>query len=115
MIKKLYRSMCATVALLLLAVCFSYAQERVVTGTVKDKSGQPIIGTNILKKGTAEGTTTDALGNFALSVGESDVLVFSFIGYATQEVRVGAQTTINVAFEEDVAALSEVVVVGYGT
>lgn len=107
--------MFATVALLLLAFCVTYAQERVVTGTVKDKTGQAIIGTNILKKGTAEGTTTDVLGKFAINAGDNDVLVFSFIGYASQEIRVGAQTAINVIFEEDVATLSEVVVVGYGT
>ncbi|HTF20149.1 MAG TPA: TonB-dependent receptor [Chryseolinea sp.] len=115
MIKKLYRSMFATVALLLLVYCVTNAQDRVVTGTVKDKSGQPIIGTNILKKGTAEGTTTDVQGKFALTAADNDVLVFSFIGYASQEIRVGTQTTINVSFEEDVATLSEVVVVGYGT
>jgi len=107
--------MFATVALLLLVYCVTNAQDRVVTGTVKDKSGQPIIGTNILKKGTAEGTTTDVQGKFALTAADNDVLVFSFIGYASQEIRVGTQTTINVSFEEDVATLSEVVVVGYGT
>src|SRR5689334_20932379 len=115
MIKKLYRSMFAAVAILLLACGVIHAQERVVTGTVKDKSGQPVIGTNILKKGTAEGTTTDTNGKFAISASDNDVLVFSFIGYASQEIRVGAQTAITVSLDEDVATLSEVVVVGYGT
>jgi TonB-linked SusC/RagA family outer membrane protein len=115
MIKKLYRSMCATVAILLLACGVIHAQERVVTGTVKDKSGQSVIGTNILKKGTAEGTTTDTNGKFAISASDNDVLVFSFIGYASQEIRVGAQTAITVSLDEDVETLSEVVVVGYGT
>src|SRR5690349_3134358 len=108
MIKKLYRSMFATVALLLLVFCATYAQERVVSGTVKDKSGQPIIGTNILRKGTATGTTTDVEGKFVISASENDVLVFSFIGYTSQEVRVGSQTTFALVLEEDVATLSEV-------
>jgi len=115
MIRKLYSSMFATVALLLLLCCAVHAQERVVTGTVRDKSGQPVIGTNILKKGTASGTTTDTNGAFAISASDNDVLVFSFIGYTAQEVRVGNQTTIGITLEEDVAQLNEVVVVGYGT
>lgn len=115
MIKKLYRSMFATVAILLLAWSSGFAQERVVTGTVKDKSGQPIIGANILKKGTATGTSTDTDGKFAIQAADNDVLVFSFIGYGTQEIRVGALTSIAVALEEDMATLGEVVVIGYGT
>lgn len=102
-----------TVFLLLLSVS-AYAQ-RNVTGTVtaaEDGSGIP--GVNISVKGTTNGTVSDASGNYAISVGQNATLVFSFIGYKTQEIAVGSQSTVNVSMELDVTALSEVVVIGYG-
>ncbi len=90
-----------------------YAQT--VSGVVSDASG-PIPGVNVLVKGTTTGTQTDFDGNYSLDVGNPNaVLVFSFLGYATQEIPVNGQTTINVTLAEDVAQLSEVVVVGYGS
>lgn len=87
-----------------------------VNGKITDENGQPLPGANILEKGTTNGTTSDVDGNFSLSVmGESSVLIFSFIGYTTQEVPVGGQTTFNIQLEPDFRTLSEVVVVGYGT
>jgi TonB-linked SusC/RagA family outer membrane protein len=84
-------------------------------GKVSDESGQPLPGVNIIEKGTANGTTTDADGSFKIVVaGENSVLVFSFIGYMSQEIVVGAQTTLNVTLATDVQTLGEVVVVGYG-
>jgi len=92
------------------------AQGRNVSGKVTssdDGSGVP--GVNILEKGTSNGTVSDADGNYRISVGDNATLVFSFVGYATQEVAVGAQSTVNVTMASDVQALAEVVVIGYGT
>lgn len=87
-----------------------------VTGTVTDEGGTPLPGVNILIKGTTRGTTSDAEGKFAIEVDEENaVLVFSFIGYQLQEVSVDSRTQINVSLQPDIKALSEVVVVGYGT
>jgi TonB-dependent SusC/RagA subfamily outer membrane receptor len=87
-----------------------------ITGTVSSQGGEPIPGVNILQKGTTNGTTTDADGKYSIVVPEGDaVLVFSFIGYATQEVTINGRSVINVALVEDVQSLDEVVVVGYGT
>ncbi|SDK72840.1 TonB-linked outer membrane protein, SusC/RagA family [Catalinimonas alkaloidigena] len=87
-----------------------------VTGQVTDAQGQGIPGVNVLLKGTASGTVTDVDGNYTLAVpDESAVLVFSSIGYITQEILVGNQTTLNIQLADNVQALSEVVVVGYGT
>lgn len=87
-----------------------------VTGTVSDQAGQPLPGVNVVEKGTTNGTTTDVSGKFSLNVqGENSVLVFSFIGYATQEMPVGNRTDFSISLAEDVQALQEVVVVGYGT
>jgi TonB-linked SusC/RagA family outer membrane protein len=86
-----------------------------VRGQVKDDEGVPLPGVNVLEKGTSNGTSTDAEGNFALDVaGESSVLVFSFIGYSNQEITVGSQTNIQVQLQPDVTTMQEVVVIGYG-
>lgn len=87
-----------------------------ISGRVTDNAGNPIPGVNIIVKGTTNGTTTDADGRYTISVGEDDdVLVFSFIGYAVQEVPVNGRSAIDVRLLEDVQSLDEVVVVGYGT
>ncbi|WP_136482004.1 SusC/RagA family TonB-linked outer membrane protein [Cognatitamlana onchidii] len=86
-----------------------------ISGVVSDVDG-PLPGVNIVVKGTTTGTQTDFDGNYAISVsGSNPVLVFSYVGYKTQEIPVGAQKTINVLLEQDVAGLDEVVVVGYST
>ncbi len=86
-----------------------------VSGTVTDESDAPLPGVNVLVKGSTVGTTTDTNGKFTLEVpDENSVLVFSFIGYHSQEIQVGNQTTINVKMAMDVQSLQEVVVVGYG-
>jgi iron complex outermembrane receptor protein len=90
--------------------------ETTVTGQVTDITGVGLPGVTVVLQGTARGTATDVNGNFTLSVPSTGgTLVFSFIGYATQEVAIGNQTTINVTLGEDAKALQEVVVVGYGT
>ena len=89
--------------------------KKTVTGTIVDANGEPIIGANIVEKGTTNGTITDIDGNFTLEVSEKSILLVSFIGYAPQEVMVGSQQKINVKMKEDAEMLDEVVVVGYGT
>ncbi len=104
---------------LLLMLAFSLnalAQASGVKGTVKDTSGEPVIGANVLVKGTTNGVITGIDGNYALNgVDEGSVLVFSFIGYVSQEIAFKGQKVINVTLSEDAQALEEVVVVGYGT
>jgi TonB-linked SusC/RagA family outer membrane protein len=87
-----------------------------IRGIVKDATGEPLIGVNVLVKGTTNGTITGIDGDYTLSnVKASDVLVVSYIGYLTQEVKIGQQTTINVTLKEDTKTLDEVVVIGYGS
>lgn len=87
----------------------------VVTGTVSDIDG-PLPGVNILVKGTSDGTQTDFDGNYSISVADSNaVLVFSYVGYKSQEIIVGNNSKVNVLLEADVAGLDEVIVVGYTT
>jgi TonB-dependent starch-binding outer membrane protein SusC len=87
-----------------------------ITGTVKEDTGSPLPGVNVLVKGTTVGTVTDANGDFSIAVPSNEsVLVFSFIGFISQEIAVNGQTNINVTLASDSQTLSEVVVVGYGT
>lgn len=89
-------------------------QTRKVTGTVSDTMG-PIVGANIVQKGTMNGTTTDMDGKFSIEVSGDATLEVSFIGYVSQTIAVKGQSVINVTLREDTQALDEVVVVGYGT
>ena len=89
----------------------SVQQTKKVTGTVSDAMG-PVIGASILEKGTSNGTVTDIDGNFSLNVNPGATLVISYIGFETQEIVVGNQSTINVTMKEDDTTLEEVVVVG---
>src|SRR5436853_390640 len=85
--------------------------EITVSGKVMDESGQPIPGVNIIEKGTTNGTSTDGEGNYNITLSnENAILIFSFIGYATKEVPVGSQTSINVTLAADTKTLEEVVV-----
>ncbi|MDR1724287.1 MAG: carboxypeptidase-like regulatory domain-containing protein [Tannerella sp.] len=97
------------------AVATSGKSQRTVTGTVIDAAtNEPIPGANIVEKGTANGSSTDADGKFTLTVKENAVLQISFIGYVMQEIPVGSQTFLNITLQEDAMVLDEVVVVGYG-
>lgn len=95
------------------------AQEPVITGRVTDAGGLPLPGVSVVLKGSDRGASTGLEGNYRFTVPEESlqegVLVFSFIGYATQEVRLRGRRTIDISLEEDVSALEEIVVVGYGT
>ena len=84
-----------------------------ITGTVVDAQG-PVIGASVVEKGTTNGTVTDFDGNFSLSVNPGATIVVSFIGYETQEIKVGNQTSFNITMKDDNAVLEEVVVIGYG-
>ena len=77
--------------------------------------GEPVIGANVLVKGTTNGVVTDLNGKFSLQVKPNDILQISYIGYNSQEVAVKGQHTLNITLKEDVESLDEVVVVGYGT
>ena len=95
---------------------YAIAQEKVVNGTVtsvEDNTGLP--GVNVIVKGTSKGTVTDLDGNYSIPVEDGDILVFSFVGYTSQEIPVLGRTEIDVKLGTDVMALNEVVVVGYGT
>src|SRR5690606_15888420 len=92
-----------------------YMQDVIVSGTVVDQNGDPIPGATISVPGTGIGTATDLDGKYSLSVAEGSTLVFSFIGYVSQKVEVGDRSVIDVTLNEDIAALEEVVIVGYGT
>jgi TonB-dependent starch-binding outer membrane protein SusC len=92
------------------------AQNKKITGKVTDDNGAALPGVSIVVKGTTNGTTTDAGGEYSISVSDDQsVLVYSFIGYTTEEVVVGNKTVIEIKLTEDLQALGEVVVVGYGT
>ncbi len=91
-------------------------QSKTITGTVIDNYNEPLIGVNILVKGTSSGVVTDINGHFNLEItGQEPILIVSYIGYKTQEIRVGNQQNINITLMPDELGLEEVVVVGYGT
>jgi TonB-dependent starch-binding outer membrane protein SusC len=103
----------AAVLLLVMVSATAWSQTRTVSGVVNDAAGT-VPSVSVIEKGTTNGVVTDLDGKFSLTVGNNAVLVFSFVGYTTQEVPVGNQTTFNIKIEEDSKTLGEVVVVGYG-
>ncbi len=94
---------------------YATQQTKTVSGTVVDQTGMPVIGANVLEKGTTNGMITDLDGNFSIKVNSNATLVISFIGYVTQEIKVAGKTNFQVTLKEDSETLDEVVVVGYGT
>lgn len=100
--------------LCMLLSTLTFAQQRELTGTVKDNKGEPLPGVSILVKSTNTGTATDMDGKYALKVSTGDVLVFSFIGYKPQTIAITNQNVLDVVLEDDVEQLQEVVVIGYG-
>lgn len=108
---------------LFVLVCFmfisanSFAQSKTISGTVVSSTdNSPLIGVNVVVKGTTVGTLTDIDGKYSIKVNsETDVVEFTYVGYVKQEITVANQSEINVALKEDVTALQEIVVVGYGT
>ncbi|WP_449188515.1 SusC/RagA family TonB-linked outer membrane protein [Tannerella forsythia] len=90
-------------------------QQKTVSGRIVDEQGEPVIGANVVEKGTTNGTVTDADGRFSLSVVPNGVLHVSYIGYLDEEVQVSGRTSVNITLREDTQSLEEVVVVAYGT
>ena len=90
-------------------------QANKVTGIVKDTNGEPIIGANVTVKGQSIGTITDIDGRFVLDAPKNAVLQITYIGYVSQEVKVGSQKELNIILKEDTKTLDEVVVIGYGS
>jgi TonB-linked SusC/RagA family outer membrane protein len=88
---------------------------RRITGRVLDEKGEPVIGANVVEKGTANGTITDIDGNFSLNISEDAVLQVSYIGYLTKEAPAGGRSNMDITILEDTQRLEEVVIVGYGT
>ena len=99
----------------LLCCTIGYGQEQNITGQVVDYLGEPIIGANVLIKGTTTGVITDAEGNFTIKAAPGDILQFSYIGYLNVEVTVKSGKPLNIQMKEDTEVLDEVVVVGFGT
>ena len=101
--------------LLLGLPAFSYAQSKTITGTVVSKTdSQPLPSASVLVKGGETGATTDFDGNYSVKAKTGDILIFSYIGFKSLEVKVVEQTVINVSLEEDAALLDEIVITGYG-
>jgi TonB-linked SusC/RagA family outer membrane protein len=116
--KQITEKIIKTSLLMLVLMCIyasGYAQEMTIRGVVNDNNTSPLPGVSIMLKGTNVGTVTDVDGNYTIKANDNDILVFSFIGYTTQEIAVNKRTSINITMTEDVQSLKEVVVVGYGT
>ena len=104
-----------TTLLVLLTIGAQAFAQSSVSGKVTDKAGEPLVGVNVLIKGTNSGTMTDLDGNWNIpDVKTNTILVFSSIGFSTQEITVGSKKTINVVLEDDTNYLDEVVVVEIG-
>lgn len=113
---KLRMSWVIVVSILMLSSMVVKGQDRTISGKITstvDQTGLP--GVNILIQGTTQGTTSDVDGNYSLSVPEGASLVFSFVGYQSQVIGIGNRSVIDVSLAEDISALDEIVVVGYGT
>ncbi|MBN2175202.1 MAG: TonB-dependent receptor [Bacteroidales bacterium] len=114
MVKHLFSKLILLISLLFVSF-MTFAQSGPVTGKVTDASnGQTLPGVTILVKGTTNGTTTDIDGNYTINVTSGDTLVFSFIGFQSQEIAAMPNTTLNVALEVEATYLEELVVIGYG-
>lgn len=93
----------------------SPVKKNVITGTVTDERGEPVIGANVVEKGTTNGSVTDIDGHFSLTVQENAILQISYIGYLTRELNVTNKKAVNITLREDSKSIEEIVVVGYGT
>ena len=98
----------------LLATFVVHAQSSTVTGKVLGASGEELLGVNVIVKGTRNGTTTGMDGSYTINVASPDaILVFSYLGFTTQELNLNGQSTLNVTMKEDLSFLDQVVVIGY--
>lgn len=105
--------LCCAIGIVLPATML--AQGKQIHGVVRDETGQPVIGATVVQKGTKYATVTDLNGNFNLSSDADGTLVITYMGYATQEIKMSGQQVLDVSLQPDNHQLNEVVVVGYGT
>lgn len=115
-----YRKLSSQVLTWLFLFCLTLpaqmlAQTSTVTGTVSDKTGEPVIGATVMVKGTSTGTSTDINGSFTIKAAPKATLLFSYVGYSPKEINIDGRSVVNVTLEEDDQLLDEVIVVGYGT
>jgi len=111
---KLRRLFALTLGLMFLSLT-SFAQDLDISGKVTSVEGEALPGVNIMIKGTTTGAITDIDGNYTMNIPDGSSLIFSYVGYKTQEILVGNQSIIDVSLEADISSLDEVIVVGYGT
>jgi TonB-linked SusC/RagA family outer membrane protein len=104
-----------TLIIIIALAAVAHAQDRTITGTVNDAGGTSLPGVSIQVKGTTLGSITGLDGTYRITAGSGAILVYRFVGFITQEIPVASQSVIDVVLQEDVKALSEVVVVGYGS
>src|SRR5215204_6464173 len=100
---------------MLLWLATAFAQNKQVTGKVTDANGAPVAGISVKVKGARGGASTDASGNFSLSVPSNATLIFSGIGYETQEASVASVSTLDIKLVTEIRSLNEVIVTGTGT
>ena len=100
---------------LVLSLIVGTVSAQTVNGNVVDETGEAVIGATVMEKGTKNATVTDFDGNFTINMGDSKVLVISYIGMQTQEINIAGKSSVNVVLKEDATTLQDVVVVGYGT
>lgn len=103
------------VVILLVLAQTMWAQTLSVVGTVKDATGEPLIGATVMVPGTTTGTVTDFDGNYEISVAADGTLEFSYVGYQTQTIAVEGKKRIDVTLSDDTQLVEEVVVIGYGS
>ncbi|WP_299257341.1 TonB-dependent receptor [uncultured Aquimarina sp.] len=101
--------------LMLLCSGLIEAQEKTITGTVIDKSGIPLPGTNVLVKNTSNGVQTDFDGNYSIEANSGDTLIFSYVGFETKEINIAGSTVVNITLKDNVEGLDQIVLIGYGS
>ncbi len=113
--KRFFKNLLSITLLQMCLISIAFAQEIDVSGTIKDENSEPLPGVNVVVEGTTTGTVTDMNGQYTITVpGSESHLVFSSIGYVTENILVGGQSVIDLALIPDITALDEIVVVGYG-
>lgn len=104
-----------TLIYLLLFSVFAFSQQIKVTGTIKDNSGYPLPGVNIVEDGTQNGVTSDFDGKFSISANKGSILTFTYVGFKTQTITVDKSVNLDLVLTDDVAKLDEIVAIGYGS
>ena len=111
MVRKLVLSLIAVMG----AIALAGAQQRQVSGTVKDAEGQPLVGVSVIAEGTNRGTTTGVDGSYQINVASNGTLTYTYVGYTSEQVEVAGRTAIDVVLKEDTQVVEDVIVVAFGT